>query len=162
VHAVLDDGLAGFGQGQLPPWSTAMSTITEPGFMALTVSSVISTGALRPGIRAVVMMMSACLARSCTSSAWRFIQSAASGGHSRPRPGRFPFLVGQEGHVDELGAQRFDLLLHRRTHVGRLDHRAQALGRGDGLQAGHATPMISMRAAFTVPAAVISMGMKRW
>ena len=56
-----------------------MSTITEPGFMARTVSSEISTGALRPGISAVVTMMSASLARSCTSSAWRRIQSAGIG-----------------------------------------------------------------------------------
>eukprot|EP01022_Parablepharisma_sp_SALTPOND_P035049 TRINITY_DN939_c0_g4_i4.p1 TRINITY_DN939_c0_g4~~TRINITY_DN939_c0_g4_i4.p1 ORF type:complete len:1248 (+),score=348.87 TRINITY_DN939_c0_g4_i4:2480-6223(+) len=47
------------------------------------------------------------------------------------------FLIRQEGHVEEFRAQRFDLLLDRRTHVRRLDHRAQALGRGDGLQAGH-------------------------
>ncbi len=65
--------------GQLPPCDTARSTITEPGFMALTVSSEISTGAGRPGISAVVMMMSASLARSCTSSAWRRIQSAGIG-----------------------------------------------------------------------------------
>ena len=50
--------------------------MTEPGFMAFTVSSEISTGAARPGINAVVMMMSASFARSCTSSAWRRIQSA--------------------------------------------------------------------------------------
>ena len=47
--------------GQLPPCSTAMSTITEPGFMVFTMSSVTSTGALRPGISAVVITIS-CLA----------------------------------------------------------------------------------------------------
>ncbi|MCY1533319.1 hypothetical protein D9M68_686410 [compost metagenome] len=52
--------------------------------------------------------------------------------------GAFTFFVGLEGHIDELGAEGFDLFLHRRTHVGGFDHRAQALGRGDGLQAGDA------------------------
>ncbi len=43
----------------LPPLAAAMSTITEPGFMLATISAVISLGAGRPGIRAVVMTMSA-------------------------------------------------------------------------------------------------------
>jgi hypothetical protein len=50
---------------QLPPCSAAMSTITLPGFMLITISAVISRGAGLPGISAVVMMMSdslACLA----------------------------------------------------------------------------------------------------
>ena len=70
---------------QLPPCATAMSTITEPGFIASTVSSWISTGALRPGISAVVMMMSACRARSCTSSPGGASSRRASAVHSRPR-----------------------------------------------------------------------------
>ena len=32
-----------------PPWSMATSTITEPGFIALTVAAVISLGAAAPG-----------------------------------------------------------------------------------------------------------------
>ncbi len=43
---------------QLPPRSAARSTMTEPGFMAFTMSAVHSTGASRPGISAVVMTMS--------------------------------------------------------------------------------------------------------
>ena len=54
--------------------------------------------------------------------------------------GDFLFFLGQEGHVQEFGPQRFDLLLDRRTHVGGLDHRPQPLGGSDGLQAGHAGP----------------------
>ncbi|MNL62661.1 hypothetical protein D3C87_1867020 [compost metagenome] len=50
--------------------------MTEPGFISLTVSSWSSVGALRPGMSAVVITMSACLARAWTSSAWRRIQSA--------------------------------------------------------------------------------------
>ena len=42
----------------LPPLAAAMSTITEPGFIDATISAVIIRGAGRPGISAVVMMMS--------------------------------------------------------------------------------------------------------
>src|SRR5262245_7516757 len=56
---------------QLPPCSTARSTITDPGFMPRTVSSRMSTGAGRPGISAVVMMMSAAFARSSISAVCR-------------------------------------------------------------------------------------------
>ena len=55
--------------GQLPPCSTAMSTITEPGFMVFTMSSLTSTGALRPGMSAVVTTMSCVLMCSATSAA---------------------------------------------------------------------------------------------
>ena len=49
-----------------------MSTITEPGFMVLTISSLTSTGAVRPGISAVVMTMSCGLMCSATRAAcWR-------------------------------------------------------------------------------------------
>ena len=50
-----------------------------PGFIAATMSSVHSFGAGRPGISAVVMTMSACLARSCTALAWRSIHEAGIG-----------------------------------------------------------------------------------
>ncbi len=45
---------------QFPPLSEARSTITDPGRIDLTISSVISSGAVRPGICAVVMTMSTC------------------------------------------------------------------------------------------------------
>ena len=48
----------------LPPEPAAMSTMTDPGFIEATISSVISRGAGRPGMRAVVMMMSTSLACS--------------------------------------------------------------------------------------------------
>ncbi|VDO17697.1 unnamed protein product, partial [Brugia timori] len=44
-------------------------------------------------------------------------------------------FLGLVRHVDELAAQRFDLLLDAGANVRGLDDRAQALGRGDGLQA---------------------------
>ena len=93
--------------GQLPPCSTAMSTITEPGFIALTVSSFNSTGAGPPGMSAVVMMMSAALARSCISSAWRRIQSAGIGARvTAGTLGDLAFFVREKRYVQELGAQR--------------------------------------------------------
>mmetsp|Transcript_3647 Transcript_3647/g.5403 ORF Transcript_3647/g.5403 Transcript_3647/m.5403 type:complete len:224 (+) Transcript_3647:98-769(+) len=46
-----------------PPASAARSTTTDPGFIFATMSFVIMTGALRPGMRAVPMMIS-------TSSHW--------------------------------------------------------------------------------------------
>ena len=51
--------------------------------------------------------------------------------------GDLAFFVRQERHVEEFGAQRFDLLLHGGAHVGGFDDRAQALGRGNRLQARH-------------------------
>ena len=54
----------------LPPVSAARSTITEPGFIDRTMSAVMSFGAGRPGIAAVVMTMSfsfTAFARSSTS-----------------------------------------------------------------------------------------------
>lgn len=41
-----------------PPDPAAMSTMTEPGFIAATISLVISRGAGRPGMSAVVTTMS--------------------------------------------------------------------------------------------------------
>ena len=56
-----------------------MSTITEPGFMDLTIASVTSTGAARPGIRAVVITMSASATFLATSTFCRSIQLCGMG-----------------------------------------------------------------------------------
>ena len=73
VDAVaLDDRVRATVSAQLPPFSAARSTITEPFFIDRTMSSVIRTGAGRLGISAVVMMMStsrACAANSAISAA---------------------------------------------------------------------------------------------
>src|SRR5690606_114843 len=71
--------LSSSDSGQLPPRSTAKSTMTEPARMPFTVSSLTSTGAGRPGMSAVVMTTSACLQRCDTSSAWRAIQAGGMG-----------------------------------------------------------------------------------
>ncbi len=55
----------------LPPLAAAMSTTTEPGVIAATMSAVISRGAGLPGISAVVMMMSTSAACSAYSAASR-------------------------------------------------------------------------------------------
>ena len=47
---------------QLPPCSAAMSTITDPWAIATTAPDVMSCGAGLPGISAVEMTMSDCLA----------------------------------------------------------------------------------------------------
>ena len=57
---------------QLPPCSAAMSTMTLPCFIDLTMSSVISLGAGLPGISAVVMMMSTSFACLANTSRWAF------------------------------------------------------------------------------------------
>ena len=46
-----------------PPWPAAMSTMTLPGFIDATSAAVMSRGAGRPGMSAVVITMS-------TSAAW--------------------------------------------------------------------------------------------
>ena len=51
-----------------PPLTDAMSTMTEPRFMPATMASGMSTGAFRPGIKAVVITTSA-LATSSVSIA---------------------------------------------------------------------------------------------
>jgi hypothetical protein len=59
---------------QLPPCSEARSTITLPGRIERTISAVMSFGAGRPGISAVVMMMStsfACLAKVSSCAFWK-------------------------------------------------------------------------------------------
>jgi hypothetical protein len=69
--------------GQLPPplgpLPAAMSTITEPGFMLATMSSVISVGAARPGISAVEITTSAWATRLATSTFWRSSQLGGIG-----------------------------------------------------------------------------------
>ena len=64
---------------QLPPSAlAAMSTITEPGFMARTASAVTRTGGLRPGTWAVVMTTSMPPMTSLSSACWAARSSAVS------------------------------------------------------------------------------------
>ena len=57
---------------QLPPCSAARSTMTLPRFIVSTMPAVISRGAGRPGISAVVTMMSTSIAWRAKSSRWAF------------------------------------------------------------------------------------------
>ena len=70
VTPCLTTASPGTVSSQLPPCSPAMSTMTLPGFMLCTISAVMSLGAGLPGIRAVVMMMSASLACLAYISRW--------------------------------------------------------------------------------------------
>ncbi len=60
---------SGLDKGVLPPAPAARSTITEPDFIVLIISSSTRIGALRPGISAVVMMMSCFLMVSAIRAA---------------------------------------------------------------------------------------------
>ena len=71
--------LPGWVSSVLPPRSAARSTITAPGFMLSIIAAVISFGAGRPGISAVVMTMSWVLMWVATSSACFFWYSADIG-----------------------------------------------------------------------------------
>ncbi len=57
---------------QLPPRSAARSTITEPGAMPFTISSVTRIGAFLPGITAVVITTSLSATTRPSSSRWRW------------------------------------------------------------------------------------------
>ena len=69
---------SGFDGATLPPVAAAMSTMTAPGRMLATISSVISRGAGRPGIWAVVTMMSASATKGASASCCRAWVSAST------------------------------------------------------------------------------------
>ena len=63
--------MPGCDSSQLPPWSAARSTTTEPGFIPSTIAVVTRMGALRPGTAAVVMTTSEAITSFPISSRWR-------------------------------------------------------------------------------------------
>jgi hypothetical protein len=101
-----------------------MSTITAPAFMRSTAARETMRGAGRPGIAAVVITASATAMLGLLFGR-EFARVAAR-------------AVGRYAGLDELGAQRFDLLAGGAAHVIGFDHGAQAARRGDRLQAGDA------------------------
>ena len=101
--------------------------------MLATIAAVISFGAGRPGISAVVMTMFWPLMCSPTSACllglvFRAHRLGVAGGRLRLLE-----LVVLDG--DELGAERGDLLFRGRAYVRRRDDGAEATRRRDGLQA---------------------------
>jgi len=60
-------------------------------------------------------------------------------------------FLGGKGNLDELSAQRLDLLLDIGAHVERFDDRAQTLGRGDRLQARDACAQHQQTRGFDGP-----------
>ena len=137
LDAVLLDDLAELGRaGSCRPARPPCRRSPSPASWSCTMSSLTSTGALRPGISAVVTTMSCVLMCSATSAAClALVVRAHLLGVAARGLGRLELLV-LDG--DELGAERLHLLLGRRPHVGRRDDRAEPARRGDRLQARHA------------------------
>ena len=106
VTPCLTTACPGSVSSQLPPCSAAMSTMTLPGFMLLTISAVMSFGAGLPRIRAVVMMMSASWACLAYISRLGLLEALAHHLGVAATPGAFFRVV----DLDELATQRFDLV----------------------------------------------------
>ena len=154
LDVVAQDGLPGSESSQLPPVSAARSTITEPGFISFTACSVTRIGARPPGhgrgrdhdvgladrLGHQLLLLCLLLGRELLGVAAR-----------RPR-------VAAEVELQELGAQRLDLLLDRRADVESLttapSRRAVAIACSPATPA----PSTSTVAGRIVPAAVISIG----
>ena len=136
----------------LPPfWRGHVDDHADPDFIEATISAVMIRGAGRPGISAVVMMMS-------TSAAW----SAYSCGLERLVV--LAHLLGVAGRRDlDLGrldrevltTQRLHLVGDLGTRVGRAHDRTQRARRTDrGQTRRHPAPTTSTLAGGTLPAAV--------
>ena len=142
---------------QLPPVSAARSTITEPARIARTASAVISFGAGRPGIAAVVITASNCGIRACSSACWaaccsarQLARVAALGLLADERRGRGTSRRATRPVRAPPGARRTpDTTAPRR--------RAVAIACSPATPA----PSTSTFAGGIVPAAVISIGKKR-
>ena len=81
----------------LPPWSIATSTITEPGFICLTVAAEISFGAAAPGTSTAPMTRSAL--RHSVSIAWRLDATVRTREPNARRCARSDRRCRRHGHV---------------------------------------------------------------
>ena len=116
---------------QFPPASAARSTITEPGRIPRAASAVMSTGAGRPGMSAVVMTAS-------DSATWRrdqLLLALVLVLRERDRVATLAFGA-LDVELEEGGAEALDLLLHGGTHVEGGDDGSEPPRGGDRLQAG--------------------------
>ena len=113
-----------------------MSTMTLPGFIVATISAVIRRGAGRPGISAVVMMMSTSAACAAYSSA--ALRSKSSDVCLGVAVGAGLRLLLGPLDPEELGAHRLDLLADLGSGVESAHHGAEAAGGTDGGEAGDA------------------------
>ena len=102
--------------------------------MPRTASAVISSGAGRPGIAAVVTMMSCLAAFSVEGVAHLRVLLVGQ----RPGVAALALGVGDEVEFQRPAAERGDLLPGGAADVEAGDDRAEALGGGDRLQAGDA------------------------
>ncbi len=146
----------GFVSSQLPPVAAARSTITEPARIARTALAGINFGAGRPGIAAVVITASevrqALLELGlllCLLLRGQFLRVAALG------------LLAAHAEVEELRAERLDLLADDVADVEAPRHCAEAARGRERLQPATPAPITSTFAGCTVPAAVVSIGRKR-
>ena len=134
-----------------------MSTITEPGRIARTISARDSFGAGRPGTAAVVITQSAAATRSASSSRWRRCCSSESSFAYSPEPPPSRLLLDLD--LDELGAEALDLLLDRRAARRRPRPRRRAASRSRSPAGPRRRRRARARATgAAVPAAVISIG----
>ena len=124
----------GLVSSQLPPASAARSTITLPGFISSTAVAGISFGAGRPGhergrddhVRLAHLHRQR-VALDLLLLGRQLARVAARG-----------LRVAEPLDLEELRAQRLDLLLHRAPDVERRHDRAEPARGRDRLQAGHA------------------------
>ena len=149
-------------QAQLPPWSTETSTMTEPGFMDLTISSVMRTGATSPGHQRAEddevgvgderLERLALLLQPLRRQ--RLGVAALAQRH-----------VGGHLEAGDLGAEAVGLGARGLADVEGLDDAAQPLGGGDGLQTDDAGArsrgtVFGLVAPIAVP--IIGMNSGRW
>ena len=118
----------------LPPFDAARSTITDPGFIEATISAVISRGAGRPGMSAVVMMMSTSLA--CSAYSLRLADLVVVA-HLLGVPGGADLDLGRLDR-EVLPAHGLHLVGHLGPGIRRPHDRAEGAGRADRGEAGHA------------------------
>ena len=108
--------------------------MTLPGFMLFTISAVMSFGAGLPGISAVVMMMSDVPGLLGVHLALGLLEALAHHLGVAAAAGAFFLVV----DLDELAAQRHDLVGDLGARVVGAHDGAQVGGRADGGQAGDA------------------------
>ena len=100
-----------------------------PGRIWPTVEAGISLGAGRPGTSAVVITMSNSGTRSSSAACW----AACCSGGQLLRIAALGLLAA-DAEIEELGSERFHLLLHRRADVERRDDGPEPPRGGDRLQ----------------------------
>ena len=139
----------------MPPVSAARSTITLPGFMPATIAALMIFGAGRPGHGRG--------ADDDVDGLQVFAEAALLlGALLLGELARVAALArGADAEVEELAAERFDLLARLRAHVEAFDLRAQPRAVAIACRPATPAPTTSTFDGRIVPAAVVSIGKKR-